>query len=127
MRATLGTLRQISQPARDVDRAVGFYRDVLGLRLIARFGDLAFFDLDGVRLLVEKGEAPTTSVLYLAVGEIHAARRGLEAGGLAFEDEPHVIFTDADGTFGAAGEQEWMTFFRDTEGNLLALSARQAP
>jgi len=35
-----------------------------------------------------------------------------------------VIFADADGVFGTAGEDEWMTFLRDSEGNLLALSAR---
>jgi len=42
-----------------------------------------------------------------------------------FQDEPNVIFHDSDGTFGDAGVDEWMTFFRDSEGNLLALSSRE--
>ena len=121
----IGALRQIGQKADDIERATLFYRDVLGLRLIARFGDLAFFDLDGTRLLVAAGEAAGgSSVLYFTVDDVVAARRVLEGRGVTFEDEPHVIFTDAEGTFGPAGEDEWMTFFRDSEGNLLALSAR---
>ncbi len=40
-------------------------------------------------------------------------------------DEPHTIFTDAQGTFGPAGEDERMAFFHDTEGNVLALSSRE--
>lgn len=64
-------------------------------------------------------------MLYLSVDDIQAARAALEERGVAFEDEPHVIFRDEDGTFGEAGRDEWMTFFRDSEGNLLALSSRE--
>jgi methylmalonyl-CoA/ethylmalonyl-CoA epimerase len=128
MSSTWGTLRQVSQRVTDIDRAVAFYDEVLGLRLIARFGPLAFFDLNGVRLFLTTGEGEAhgpESVLYLPVDDIREARRGLEAKGVQFVDEPHVLFTDAAGTFGAAGESEWMTFFNDSEGNLLALSSRQ--
>ena len=104
----LGALRQVGQPIADLDRAIAFYRDALGLRLIANPGPLAFFDLAGVRLLMEKGTAGTGSVLYLAVPDIHQARQELESRGVAFVDEPHVIYRDADGTFGPAGEDEWM-------------------
>jgi methylmalonyl-CoA/ethylmalonyl-CoA epimerase len=121
-----GSLRQVAQPVRDVERAIGFYRDVLELPFIARFGDLAFFDLGGVRLLLESGGTQAGgSVLYLAVDEIPRARTELIARGVAFVDEPHVIFHDAAGTFGAAGEDEWMSFFHDCEGNMLALSSRE--
>ena len=128
--SALRSFRQISQRTEDTDRAVGFYRDVLGLELIARFGDLAFFDVDGIRLLLSAGSdaaggPATSSVLYFTVHDIDAARATLEAAGVAFVDEPHLIFDDAAGTFGPAGQQEWMTFFRDSEGNLLALSARR--
>ena len=110
----------------DIDRAVAFYRDIVGLPFIARFGDHAFFDLNGVRLLVERASRGTgASVLYLSVEEIRATRAALEERGVRFEDEPHVIFHDEDGTFGEAGRDEWMTFFRDSEGNLLALSSRE--
>jgi methylmalonyl-CoA/ethylmalonyl-CoA epimerase len=124
----LGPLRQISQSVAELDRAVAFYRDVLGLRLVARLGELAFFDMGGVRLyLAAGGEEAGGSVLYFAVADIHAARAELGERGVAFESEPHVIFLDADGTFGPAGEEERMAFFRDSEGNLLALSSRELP
>jgi len=122
MRVHLGPLRQIAQHADDVGRAVGFYRDVLGLTMVAQFGDLAFFDLAGTRLLIEPGVPG--ALLYLSVDDIHAARAGLVSRGVVFEDEPHLIFRDESGTFGPVGDEEWMTFFRDSEGNLLALSYR---
>src|SRR5688500_5350549 len=87
MTLQLGRLRQISQGARDLDRAIAFYRDVLGLPFLARFGNLAFFDLDGVRLFIEQGDDDESgSILYLAVPDIRAARTELEARGLVFED-----------------------------------------
>ena len=119
-------LRQISLHVLDIDRAVEFYRDVLDLTLIARFGSLAFFDLDGVRLLVSTPEGALTgnSVLYLAVDDLASRRALLESRGVHFVDEPHRIFDDPTGIFGEPGHAEWMTFFEDPEGNLLALSAR---
>jgi methylmalonyl-CoA/ethylmalonyl-CoA epimerase len=120
----------VSQRAVDIDRAAGFYEHTLGLRLIARFGPLAFFDLGGVRLFLSAGEGADNgpaSVLYLAVDDVVATRAVLEAKGVEFLDEPHVLFVDEAGTFGAAGEAEWMTFFHDSEGNVLALSSRDAP
>jgi predicted enzyme related to lactoylglutathione lyase len=79
-----------------------------------------------VRLLVERApEGTGASVLYLTVDDIRATRAALEERGVRFEDEPSVIFRDQDGTFGEAGIDEWMTFFRDSEGNLLALSSRE--
>ncbi|MGE3327929.1 MAG: VOC family protein [Acidimicrobiia bacterium] len=121
-----GPLRQVSLTVTDVERAVAFYRDVVGLRLIAKFGPLAFFDLGGVRLSVSQAQdAPArNSVLYFAVDDVRAARAELQSRGVRFVDEPHVIFDDHDGVFGEPGQAEWMTFFEDPEGNLLALSAR---
>ncbi|WP_206062270.1 VOC family protein [Nonomuraea basaltis] len=65
-------LAQVAQHADDLDRATAFYRDVLGLRHIATYRPpgLAFFDLDGVRLLIERG-APS-AVLYLTTHDIEA-------------------------------------------------------
>ena len=63
-------LRQVAQHVEDLDRAVAFYRDVVGLDLIARFDPpgIAFFDLGGTRLLLEPG-APS-ALLYLGVANI---------------------------------------------------------
>ena len=118
-------LHQVALHVDDLDRAVAFYRDVVGLPLVARFDPpgLAFFDLGNVRLLLEAG-APA-SLLYLEVDDVDATREQLLAGGVSFVDEPHLIFADADGTFGPPGVGEWMTFFRDSEGNLLAFVERR--
>jgi catechol 2,3-dioxygenase-like lactoylglutathione lyase family enzyme len=128
MTLRLGTLQQVAQPVADIDRAEAFYRDVLQLAPIARFPHLSFFDLDGVRLLLEAGDPDTNgSVLYLRVQDIQAAREELGARGVAFEHEPHVIHVDTDGTFGPVGHESWMAFFRDSEGNMLAISSIEPP
>ena len=67
----------------------------------------------------------TTSSPRLA--DIEAARARIEAAGVQFEDEVHRIHTH-DGNLGQpAGTEEWMCFFRDSEGNLLGLCERRAP
>ena len=118
-------LRQVAQRIEDLDRAVHFYGEVLGARLVARFDPpgFAFFDLGGVRLLLEGGAPP--AMLYLAVPDVEEAVAELSAKGVVFEGEPHVIFTDEEGMFGPPGGDEWMAFFRDSEGNLVGLSSRR--
>jgi methylmalonyl-CoA/ethylmalonyl-CoA epimerase len=122
---TVRGLREVAQHVDDLERAVDFYRDVLGLKLLARFDPpgLAFFDLGPTRLLLEAG-APST-ILYLDVEEVAAATEELRAKGVTIEAEPHVIHVDAEGQFGPAGEAEEMAFVRDSEGNLLGLAARR--
>jgi len=122
---TVMRLHQVALHADDLDRAVAFYRDVVGLRLVARFDPpgLAFLDIGDVRLLLD-GAAPA-SLLYLEVDDIDAERSRMIDAGVEFVDEPHLIFHDADGTFGPAGVGEWMTFCRDSEGNLLGLVERR--
>jgi methylmalonyl-CoA/ethylmalonyl-CoA epimerase len=120
-------IHQIAQRADDLDRATAFYRDVLGCTFIAGFDPpgLSFFDLAGVRLLLEHGASP--ALLYLRVDDIDATRSDLTAKGVAFTDEPHLIHRDDVGQFGPAGSEEWMTFFRDSEGNVLALVEQRLP
>ena len=112
----------------DLDVAQAFYRDVLGARFVARFDPpgLVFFDLDGVRILFERGEAGGNSVLYLWTDDMAARVAELKAKGVQFSGAPHPIHRDEDGTFGAAGETEWMAFFEDPAGNVLALVTREA-
>jgi methylmalonyl-CoA/ethylmalonyl-CoA epimerase len=118
-------LHQVAQHADDLERAVAFYRDTLGLPMIATFDPpgLAFFDLGETRLLLEAG-APS-ALLYLRVGDIDRRCAELRAAGVTFEDEPHLVHRDDDGRFGPAGNEEWMTFFRDSEQNLLGLVERR--
>lgn len=125
------SLHQASLPTSDLARAVAFYRDTLGLSLIAQFSPpgLAFFALGETRLLVDAagGSRHTGGVLYLRVANIHAASEALRERGVVIDTEPHVIFRDHAGTFGRAGEEEWMAFFRDPDGNVLALASRARP
>lgn len=116
-------LRQVAQHAADLPRVTAFYRDVVGLRHIVTFDPpgLVFFDLDGgTRLLFEQAAPP--ALLYLEVDDIEAATARLVAAGVQLEGPPHLIYRDDDGAFGAVGMEEWMVFFRDSEGNLVALA-----
>jgi len=118
-------LRQVAQHVEDMDRAVAFYRDILGLRFIARFDPpgLAFFDLGTTRLLLEAGASP--AILYLGVDDVAAITEELRIAGVVIESEPHVIHVDGEGLFGPPGEAEEMSFFRDSEGNLVGLAGRR--
>ena len=122
---SVGGLHQVALHAEDLERATAFYRDVVGLRLVDSFDPpgLAFFELGTVRLLLEHG-APA-SLLYLLVDDIDAEQARLAAAGVTFASSPHLVHHDADGTFGAAGVGEWMTFFHDSEANLVALVERR--
>ncbi len=119
------SIRQVAQRASDLDRAVEFYRDTLGVPFLARFDPpgLAFFQLGGVRLMLEASAPPAT--LYFAVDDIETSAEEVRKRGVAFEQEPQLVHRDDEGTFGTAGEEEWMAFFRDPDGNLLAITSRQ--
>jgi len=112
-------LGQIAINAKDVDRATAFYQGVLGLKLLFKAPpSLAFFDCGGVRLMLDHAEKPEfdhlSSVLYFSVPAIQSAYHKLKENGVRFEDEPHVIAR-------MPSHDLWMTFFRDSESNLLAL------
>lgn len=111
--------------AEDLDDAIAFYRDVLGACILARFDPpgLGFLDVGGVRILLEK-DGPKAA-LYFWVDDIDAAYRELASKGVEFRGEPHLIHRDDAGTFGAVGAEEWMAFFSDPSGNLLALATRR--
>lgn len=116
----LSTIGQVSMRAKDIERAIAFYRDTLGIRYLFTFGTLAFFDCGGVRLMLGLPEKPEFdhpgSVLYFKVDDIRAAHATLEGRGVAFEGPPHLIAKMPD-------HELWMAFFRDSEANLLALMA----
>ena len=116
---SVSTIGQIAVPVKDLDRAVGFYRDVLGLRFLFQAPPgLAFFDAGGVRLLIERpleeDFAHHSSVIYFKVDDIQAMHREMLERGVAFRDEPHLIAKLPD-------HDLWMAFFSDNEGNTHAL------
>jgi methylmalonyl-CoA/ethylmalonyl-CoA epimerase len=116
---------QIAIAVADLDRAVAWYADVLGLTLLFRAAPgLAFFDCGGVRLMLSRPEPSgaelRTSVVYYQVGDIHAAHAALRSRGAALVDEPHLIARLPD-------HDLWMTFCHDSEGNLLGLMSEIRP
>jgi methylmalonyl-CoA/ethylmalonyl-CoA epimerase len=114
----LSRIHQISMRTHDVERAVRFYRDTLSLPfLFAAPPRLAFFDCNGVRLMLstpEPGFDHPGSVLYFAVEGIGHMHETLRSRGVAFRTEPHKIATLAD-------REVWLAEFEDSEGNTLAL------
>ena len=128
---TIDGLHQVALTTRDINRSSRFYRETLGLKQIAVLDPpgLAFFDVDGVRLSMMQnltGE-PSSSVIYFRVADIDAAVAVLKQRAVDLEQEPELVFRDSKGQFGEAGEEEWMAFFRDPDGNLLALTCRKKP
>lgn len=109
---------QIGIPVKDVDRAIYFYKEKLGLPLLFNTENMAFFECNGLRLLLslpEKEEfSHASSVIYFQVKDMKETYEGLLGNGVSFIDEPHVV--------AKMGQTEtWMTFFKDSEGNTHAL------
>ena len=118
----LGSIGQVSRVVSDIPRAVDWYGGVLGLPHLYTFGDLAFFDCAGIRLflsLPENGSVPKDqAVLYFRVPGIHAAYEQLSARQVVFEGAPHMIHRHESGT------EEWMAFFADPDGGMLAIMSQ---
>ena len=116
----LSRIGQIAVTVKDVERSTAFYRDVLGMRFLFAYPGLAFFDCDGVRLMLSKPEKPEfdhpSSILYFRVPDIQQAYAALRERKVAFDDEPHVIAHMPDHVL-------WMTFFRDLDDNVFGLMA----
>jgi catechol 2,3-dioxygenase-like lactoylglutathione lyase family enzyme len=117
----LGPIGQISRQVGDITTAVEWYRDVLGLPHLFTYGELAFFDCGGTRLFLtsRKDEgAAGQSILYFTTPDIHATHDQLAARGVTFRGAPHMIHRHE------SGVEEWMAFFEDTDGHLLALMSQ---
>jgi methylmalonyl-CoA/ethylmalonyl-CoA epimerase len=118
----LSQIGQIAINVKNVDRATAFYRDTLGMTPLFRFGDLSFFDCGGIRLMLGKAEKPEfdhpASVIYFKVPRVVPVHRTLTGRGVVFEGEPHLIARMPD-------HDLWMAFFRDSEGNMLALMGEE--
>ncbi len=119
-------LQQVALTATNLDASIAFYRDVLGLRFITRFDPpaLAFFNLgSGVRLLLSATASQAS--LYFQVDDVEAAVKELKERGVRFLQQAQLIHRDEAGDFGKKGVEEWMAFFNDPAGNLLALVERR--
>jgi predicted enzyme related to lactoylglutathione lyase len=112
-------LAQVTNVVHDLDRAVRFHRDVLGLPLLFQAPpSLAFFQMGGVRLMLSPPENAEQdhpgSVLYFRVADIEGVHRKLVQRGVVFVGEPHRVHQAADYDL-------WMAFFHDPDKNPMAL------
>lgn len=117
MAFALGPVGQIALNVADADRSEAFYAERLGLRKLFRFGGLVFFDCAGLRLLLDQvgpDQPKLGSPVYFRVADIALARRELEAQGVVFVDEIHLIAPMPD-------HDLWMSFFKDPDGHMLGL------
>ena len=122
--AGLFEIGQICVNIKDVDRAVAFYRDSLGIPFLFQAPPgLAFFQCGAVRIMLSLPETPEydhpSSVLYFNVRDIAGIHQTLVKRGVRFEGEPHIVHR-------GPGFELWMGFFKDTEGNTLALMEQKA-
>jgi predicted enzyme related to lactoylglutathione lyase len=116
---SLGRIGQISVNVHDLERAAAFYKDVLGIKhLFSVPPKMAFFDCDGVRLMLATPERPDldhpSSILYFKVDDIDAAYASLAKRGAHFESKPMLVAP-------MATHDLWLAEFRDSENNVLAL------
>ena len=115
----LSSIRQIAVTVSDVDVALGFYRDILGLEFLFNAGlNLAFLNAGGVRLMLSTaqgaGRVGHNSILYFTVSNIEVTHSALVALGAADERSPQLAAKMPD-------HELWTGFLRDPDGNLIGL------
>jgi predicted enzyme related to lactoylglutathione lyase len=121
---SLSAIEQIAVNAHDIERAVEFYRDKLGMKhLFTVPPGLAFFDCDGIRLMLSLPAKPEfdhpSSIIYFKVDDIQLAYKTLSERGVQFDEEPSFV---ADmGSYNL-----WIAAFRDSEDNLMAFMSHVA-
>ena len=108
---------------KDAEKATEFYRDVLGLKLIADEAYALVFDAGGTMLRIQK-VAEVTALAYTSLGwqvpDIAASVKELDEAGVRFERFPGIDQDDAGiMTFPDGAKVAW---FRDPDGNLLSLT-----
>jgi methylmalonyl-CoA/ethylmalonyl-CoA epimerase len=115
---------QLLIPVEDLERAITFYRDTLGLRfLFAAPPQMSFFQSGNVRLLVGVPEQDQFrqrgSVVYFRVIDIHAVFQTLGDRGVRFVAGPRVVHR-------TSTTDLWLAEFEDLDGNRLALMSETA-
>lgn len=110
-------LGQVARSVHKLEQSTTWYRDTLGLTHLYTFGNMAFFDLGGTRLMLTESEAVNAqeSLLYLKVDDIAATQTELASRGVEFSHAPHMIHKHEDGS------EEWMAFIVDLEGRPMGL------
>lgn len=112
---------QISIPVKDLERAVGFYTDMLGLPLLFKVPKMGFLRCGETTLTLAVPNEPEfdhpASILYYEVPDIQAAYRDVVGKGVTVRRAPELVHRAPD-------HELWMAFLADTEGNTLAFMSR---
>ena len=113
---SLSQIGQVAVNVANLEDAVSFYCDTLGMKLLFQAPGLAFFDCNGVRLLLDElsGWQHPSSILYYKVDDIQKAYQILAQQDIEFKQKPHLVAKMPD-------HELWMAFFEDPSGNLLAI------
>ena len=108
---------QLARTYRHLEPVETWFKDVLGLRHLFSFEQLAFFDCGGTRLMLTEKEDPPAneSLIYFRVADVKLSYETLQERGVEFIQAPEMIHQHEDGT------EEWMAFFKDPEDRPLAI------
>lgn len=112
-------IRQIAVTVSDVDKALAFYRDILGLEfLFAPNAELAFVQAGDIRIMLSTpqgaGTVGANSILYFMVDEIEATFDAFVSSGAQSERAPALAAQMPD-------HELWIGFVKDPDGNLVGL------
>jgi len=107
----------------DADRALRFYQDTLGLRLVDDDAFALAFDCNGIQLRIQKVQTlrphPFTSLGW-AVSAVRREVTTLEKRGVSFERFPFLQQDDLGIWQAPSGAK--IAWFKDPDGNLLSLT-----
>jgi len=116
---TLNQIGQIFVNVKDLDRAIAFYRDTLGMTfLFTAPPNMAFFDCGGIRIMLGTADRPDldhpASIIYYKVDDIERVYETFKARGVDFIIKPHLVAP-------MPTYDLWLADFKDSEGNFVAL------
>jgi predicted enzyme related to lactoylglutathione lyase len=116
---SLDQIGQIFVNVKDLDRAIAFYRDTLGMTYLFQAPpNMAFFDCGGIRLMLGVADRPEVnhpaSIIYYKVNDIDRVYETFHARGVEFIVKPHLVAP-------MPSYDLWLADFKDSEGNILAL------
>ena len=116
--AGLEKIAQIALTTQNLAKAVAFYRDTLGLKLMFEVSGMAFFDIGGTRLMIGEakldGALQNNTYIYFDAGEWQETENALTERGLKFDRPAEVVQR-------AEGKEHAIRFFKDPDGNALAI------
>jgi methylmalonyl-CoA/ethylmalonyl-CoA epimerase len=121
---TLNQIGQIFVNVKDLERAIAFYRDILGMTFLFQAPpNMAFFDCGGIRLMLGIADRADldhpASIIYYKVEDIERIYETFKARGVEFIVKPHLVAPMPDYDL-------WLADFKDSEGNFLALMSEVA-